>query len=53
MGSKSGDDTRRTMAAVITIGIGLLLGFLIKRVTVGLLIGIALGLLFSGFIRKK
>ena len=38
-------ETRRKMAWIIVIIFGLVIGMLIKRVSVGLLIGVVLGLL--------
>ena len=34
--SEQGNDTRRVMAVIVTVVIGLALGFIIKRVTIGL-----------------
>lgn len=50
MSSQQG--TRRSIALIVTIVFGLFLGLLIKKVTIGLLIGLALGLLASGFAKK-
>lgn len=47
------DQKRGNIAFVFLIGVGLAIGFLIKRVHVGLLIGLALGLFASGFLRKR
>ncbi len=47
------DQKRGNIAFVFVIGVGLAIGFLIKRVHVGLLIGLALGLLASGILRKR
>ena len=46
---------RRDISIGVLIIIGLIIGFLIKRVQVGLIIGLALGLLAAGLIsnRKK
>ena len=46
-------DNRRNMVLIISIVLGLVLGFLIKRVSIGLLIGIVLGLLIMGSLRKR
>lgn len=43
---------RRKVSMVILIIIGLILGFLMKRVGLGLLIGVVLGLLASGMMEK-
>jgi len=47
------DQKRGNIAFVFLIVVGLVIGFLIKRVHVGLLIGLALGLLASGILRKR
>jgi uncharacterized membrane protein (UPF0136 family) len=44
---------RRKISFAMLIIIGLLIGFAIKRVGVGLIIGIVLGLLASGMISGK
>ncbi|HYH16566.1 MAG TPA: hypothetical protein VD794_15155 [Flavisolibacter sp.] len=47
------DQKRGNIAFVFLILVGLAIGFLLKRVHVGLLIGLGLGLLASGFLRKR
>jgi uncharacterized membrane protein (UPF0136 family) len=47
------DEKRGGIAFVFLIIVGLAIGFLIKRVHVGLLIGLALGLFASGILRKR
>ena len=47
------DQKRGNIAFVFLILVGLGIGFLIKRVHVGLLIGLALGFLASGIFRKR
>ena len=47
------DQKRGNIAFVFLIVVGLAIGFLIKRVHVGLLIGLALGLFASGILRKR
>lgn len=47
------DEKRGGIAFVFLIVVGLVIGFLIKRVHVGLLIGLALGLFASGILRKR
>ena len=47
------DEKRGNIAFVFLIVVGLAIGFLIKRVHIGLLIGLALGLLASGMLRKR
>lgn len=41
------------MSAGLCILIGLVIGFLIKRVHIGLLIGLALGLLSGAFLSRR
>lgn len=53
MKERKPDQKRGNIAFVVMIGIGLMIGFLIKRVHYGLLIGLALGLLASGLLRKR
>ena len=47
------DDKRAGIAFVFLIIVGLVIGFLIKRVHIGLLIGLAMGLFASGLLRKR
>ena len=47
------DNTRLRMSAALCIVLGLVIGFLIKRVHIGLLIGLALGLLSGGLLTKR
>ena len=47
------DEKRGNIAFVFLIMVGLAIGFLIKRVHIGLLMGLALGLLASGMLRKR
>lgn len=49
----SHQDTRRTMAFIVTIVLGLFLGLLIKKVSIGLLIGLALGFFASGLAKSR
>lgn len=44
---------RKKISFATLIIIGLVLGFLIKKVALGLIIGIVLGLLASGMVDKK
>ena len=53
MSNGSGNDTRRTIAVIVTVVLGLAIGLFIKRVPLGMLIGLGLGLLLSGLIKKK
>jgi F0F1-type ATP synthase assembly protein I len=45
--------SRREIGFILAMVIGLLLGFFIKRVKLGLLIGLALGLLAAGMISGR
>jgi hypothetical protein len=47
------DQKRGNIAFVFLIIVGLGIGFLIKRVHIGLIIGLGLGLLASGILRKR
>lgn len=47
------DQKRGGIAFFFIIILGLVIGFLIKRVHIGLLIGLVLGLLASGLMRKR
>jgi F0F1-type ATP synthase assembly protein I len=48
------EDRRRNIAAVITIGLGVLIGLFLKKVKFGMVIGLLLGLVAAGlFIRKR
>lgn len=49
----SSQETRRRITVALVVIFGIALGFLIKRVTIGLLIGLALGLLLSSMVKKK
>lgn len=53
MEQKKPNTSRGTIAFVFVIILGYVLGLLIKRVQLGLLIGLALGLLGSGLLRSK
>ena len=45
--------SRRNVALVVCIVLGLAVGLFIKRVSIGLLIGIGLGLLVGGMLSGK
>jgi len=47
------DNTRGMISFVFVIILGLVIGFLIKRVHVGLIIGLVLGLLSSGLLKRR
>ena len=44
---------RGNIAFVFLVVLGLLIGFLIKRVHIGLLLGLGMGLLASGLMRRR
>lgn len=44
---------RRDVSIAVVVIIGLIIGFLIKRVHVGLLIGVVLGLLAAGLLSNR
>jgi hypothetical protein len=50
---KKADNLRRDIAGVVAILLGLAIGLFIKRVRVGLLIGIVLGFIAISLFRKK
>jgi hypothetical protein len=50
---KQPDTKRGNIAFVFIVLLGYVLGILIKRVHIGLIIGLAIGLLASGIIRKR
>jgi hypothetical protein len=54
MAEKKPDARRGEMAFMVAIVLGVLLGVFIKRIRVGLMIGVALGLLivFTGLLRS-
>lgn len=47
------EGNRRNVVLTVAIVGGLLIGIFIKRVHIGLLIGLVLGLVISGLTRKK
>lgn len=51
--SRQPDSKRAGIAFIFIIILGLIIGFLIKRVHIGLIIGLALGLLGSGLLRRR
>jgi F0F1-type ATP synthase assembly protein I len=53
MAERKPDQKRGTVAFVFVIVLGLAIGIFIKRVQVGLIIGLVLGLLGSNFLRRK
>jgi hypothetical protein len=53
MGKQAPDRSRLNVAAGLCIALGLVIGIMIKRVHLGLLIGIGLGLLGGSLINRK
>ncbi|GAA0565355.1 hypothetical protein [Chitinophaga japonensis] len=53
MGKQADNHSRRNIAAGLCIAIGLIIGILIKRVHIGLMIGLGLGLLGGGLLRRR
>lgn len=53
MAERKADKNRGYIAFVFVIILGYALGLLLKKVTLGLAIGLALGLLSSGFLRRR
>ena len=47
------DNTRGTITFVFVILLGYAIGLLIKRVHIGLILGLVIGLLASGLLRKR
>jgi len=53
MNVKQPDKTRGNITFVFIILLGYAIGILIKRVHIGLIIGLAIGLLATGIVRKR
>jgi hypothetical protein len=53
MPQKKPDGNRGMIALVFVIVLGYVLGLFLKKVTLGLIIGLMLGLLGSGFLRRR
>ena len=53
MNDRRPDEKRKATAFIFVIVLGLVIGILIKRVHIGLMIGLALGLFASGILRKR
>ncbi len=51
--SRTPNETRGLIAFIFLIIVGLIIGFLIKRVHVGLIIGLALGFFASGILKRR
>ena len=53
MSSKQADITRRNIAGVFAIVLGLALGLFVRNIRIGLIIGIVLGFIAYSLLRKK
>ncbi len=53
MGERKPDRTRGNIGFAFAIILGLVIGIFIKRVQLGLIIGLAIGLLGSNLLRRK
>ena len=53
MAEKKPDTTRGTISFVFVIILGLIIGIFLKRVQLGLIIGLALGLLGSSMLKRR
>lgn len=53
MAEKKPDSNRGYIAFAFVIILGYVIGIFLKKVTLGLVIGLVLGLLSSGFLRKR
>ena len=53
MGSRQPDRQRRKITFIFIIIVALIISFFLKNVRIGLLIGLALGLLGAGLVSKR
>jgi len=53
MAERKPDTTRGTISFVFVIILGLIIGIFLKRVQLGLIIGLVLGLLGSNLLRRR
>ncbi|MDQ6610347.1 MAG: hypothetical protein M3Y85_11060 [Bacteroidota bacterium] len=53
MSEKKPDTNRGYIAFVVVILLGYILGIFLKKVTLGLIIGLALGLLGTSFLKRR
>ena len=53
MAEKKPDEKRGTISFLLLIIAGYVIGLFIKRVQIGLIIGLVIGLLSSGFLRRR
>lgn len=53
MAEKKPDDNRAFIAFAFVVVLGYVIGFFLKKVTLGLVIGLVLGVLGSGLLRRR
>lgn len=53
MAEKKPDSNRGYLAFAFVVLLGYVIGFFLKKVTLGLIIGLALGVLGSGLLRRR
>lgn len=53
MANKKPDNNRAFIAFAFVVILGYVIGIFLKKVTLGLVIGLVLGLLSSGFLRRR
>jgi hypothetical protein len=53
MATRKPDTTRGNVAFLFVIVLGIVLGIFIRRVQIGLIIGLALGFLGSGMLKRR
>jgi len=53
MAQKKPDNNRGYIAFVFVIILGYVIGFFLKKVTLGLIIGLVLGMLGAGLLRRR
>ena len=53
MNERKPDTTRGTISFVLVVVLGLVLGFLIKKVTLGLILGLILGFMGSTVLKRR
>ena len=53
MSERKPDEKRGSISFILVIIVGYIIGLFLKRVQIGLLIGLALGLLGSGLLRRR
>jgi uncharacterized membrane protein (UPF0136 family) len=53
MAERKPDEKRGTISFLLLLLVGYIIGLFLKRVQIGLIIGLAIGLLSSGFLRRR